>query len=111
MSLESVDNIDGGDSLPLGVLSVGNGVPDDVLEERSEDESGLVIDERGDSLDTTSSSESSDGRLGNTHDGGLERLGSHSLGSSLASNFAELSALTSVDRSHNYFIIIKRKLP
>ena len=72
MSLECIDNIDGGDSLPLGSFSVLYGVSDDVLEERSEDESGLVIDERGDSLDTTSSGQSSDGRLGDAHDGGLE---------------------------------------
>ena len=107
MSLESVDDVDGGDGLSLGVFGVGDRVPDDVLEERSEDESGLVVDERRDSLDTTSSGESSDGRLGDTHDGGLERLGSHSLGTSLTGNFAELSALaSSVDRSHFFYLII-----
>ena len=72
LTFQGIDDVHGGNSLPLGVFSVGDGVSDNVLEERSEDESGLVIDERGDSLDTTSSSESSDGRLGDTHDGGLE---------------------------------------
>jgi hypothetical protein len=33
LPLESVDNVEGGDGLPLGVLSVGNGVSDDVLED------------------------------------------------------------------------------
>merc|ERR1712139_563862 len=72
LSLESIDDIEGGDGLSLGVLSVGNRVSDDVLEEASENKSGLVIDERADSLDTTSSGESSDGWLGDTHDGSLD---------------------------------------
>ena len=33
LSLEGVHNIHGGDSLPLGVLGVGDGVSDDVLQE------------------------------------------------------------------------------
>ena len=102
LSLESVDDVDGGDGLSLGVLGVGDGVTDDVLEEGSEDEAGLVVDERGDSLDTTASGESADSRLGDAHDGSLERLLSESLGTGLAGNFAELAALASVDRSH-YF--------
>ena len=33
LSLESVDDIEGGDGLPLGVLGVGDGVSDDAFEE------------------------------------------------------------------------------
>ena len=33
LPLESVDNVEGGDGLPLGVLSVGDRVSDDVLED------------------------------------------------------------------------------
>jgi hypothetical protein len=33
LPLESVDDVEGGDGLPLGVLSVGDGVSDDVLED------------------------------------------------------------------------------
>ena len=33
LPLEGVDHIHGGNSLPLGVLSVGDSIPDDVLEE------------------------------------------------------------------------------
>ena len=68
LSLESVDNVEGGDGLSLGVLGVGDGVTDDVLEESLEDGAGLRVDVRGDSLDTTSSGQSSDGRLGDTLD-------------------------------------------
>ena len=33
LPLESVDNVEGGDGLPLGVLSVGDRVSDDVLKD------------------------------------------------------------------------------
>ena len=55
LSLESVDDIESSDGLSLGVLSVDNGVSDDVLEEASEDGAGLLVDVAGDSLDSTSS--------------------------------------------------------
>ena len=94
LSLKSVDDIEGGDGLSLGVFGVGNGVLDDVLEELSEDNSGLVIDEGADSLDTTSSGESSDSWLGDTKNGVLDGLGSESLGSSLSSDLSELSSFS-----------------
>jgi len=54
------------------VLSVGDGVTNNVLEEASEDVSGLLVDEGGDSLDTTAAGKSADSRLGDTEDGLLE---------------------------------------
>ena len=94
LSLEGIDDIEGGDGLSLGVLGVGDGVLDNVLEELSEDNSGLVIDEGADSLDTTSSGESSDSWLGDTEDGVLDGLGGESLGSTLSSDFTELSSFS-----------------
>ena len=44
LSLESVDDIESSDGLSLGVLSVDDRVTDDVLEERSEDGAGLLVD-------------------------------------------------------------------
>ena len=90
LSLESVDDVESGDGLSLGVLSVGNRVADNVLEEASEDVSGLFVDERRDSLDTTAASESADSGLGDAQNGLLEGLLGVSLGSDLAvalSNF------------------------
>ena len=66
LSLEGVDDVEGGDGLSLGVLGVDNGVADNVLEEASEDSAGLLIDVGRDSLHTTSSCKSADSRLGNT---------------------------------------------
>jgi len=44
LSLESVDNVEGSDSLALGVLSVGDGVTNDTLEEGLENTAGLLVD-------------------------------------------------------------------
>ena len=64
LSLKSVDNVHSSDGFSSGVLSVGDGISDDTLEESLEDLSGVIIDERRDSLDTSSSGESSDGGFG-----------------------------------------------
>lgn len=50
------------------MLSVGDGVPDGALEEGLEDSSGLLVDQPRDTLDTTSSSETSDSGLGDSLD-------------------------------------------
>ena len=44
LSLESVDNVERGDGLALGVLSVCDGIADDTLEEGLEDTTGLFVD-------------------------------------------------------------------
>ena len=69
LSLKSVDDVESGDGLSLGVLGVGHGVADDVLEEASQNVSGLLVDEGGDSLDTTAAGKSADSRLGDAEDG------------------------------------------
>lgn len=44
LSLESVDDVEGGDGLSLGVLGVGDGVSDDAFEEGLEDSAGFLVD-------------------------------------------------------------------
>ena len=86
LALESVDDVEGGDGLALGVLGVGDGVTDDVLEEGAENGAGLLVDVGADALDTTAAGEAADGGLGDAHDGFLEGLlGGEALGSRLAS--------------------------
>ncbi len=41
LALEGVNDVERGDGLPLGMLSVGDRVTDDILEEDLEDTSGL----------------------------------------------------------------------
>jgi hypothetical protein len=68
LALESIDNVKGSDGLALGVLSVGDSVADDVLEEVAENSAGLLIDQARDALDTTSASQAADSWLGDTLD-------------------------------------------
>ncbi|XP_013205288.2 uncharacterized protein LOC101981304 [Microtus ochrogaster] len=63
LALERVDHIHGGDGLTLSVLSVGDGVPDHVLQEHLQHTAGLLVNEAGDSLDTTASGQAADGGL------------------------------------------------
>jgi hypothetical protein len=87
LSLEGVDDVEGGDGLPLGVLSVGDGVADDALEEGLEDTAGLLVDHGGDTLDTTTAGETADGGLGDALDVVAENL-AVTLGAALAEALA-----------------------
>jgi hypothetical protein len=47
LTLEGVYDVEGGNSLALGVLSVGDGIADDALEEGLQDTTGLLVDHFG----------------------------------------------------------------
>ena len=64
LALQGVHNVKGCDSLPAGVLSVGDSVPDHILQEHLEHTTGLLVDETRDTLDTSTASQTPDGRLG-----------------------------------------------
>jgi hypothetical protein len=68
LPLQSIDNIHSDDNLPLGVLSVGDSILDDVLKENLEDTSGLFIDETTNTLVTTMASQMANSRLGDILD-------------------------------------------
>ena len=68
MPLEGIDHIKGGDGLPLRVLGVCDSIADDTLEEGLENTTGLLVDHGGDTLDTTTTSETADSGLGDTLD-------------------------------------------
>ena len=91
MTLKSIDNIHGGDCLPLGVLGVGDGITDDVLEEHLQDTTGLFVDETADSLDTTSASKTADGGLGDTLDVITQDF-AMTLGAAFAETFSTFAA-------------------
>ena len=91
LSLQSIDDIHSGDSLSLGVLSVSDGISDDVLKEDLEDTSGLLVDQTADTLDTTSAGQSTDGWLGDTLDVITQDF-AMSLGASFAQSFTSFSS-------------------
>lgn len=105
MALEGIDNIHGGDSLPLGMLSVGDSITDDVLKEDLEDTSGLLIDQARDTLDTTSASQTADSGLGDTLDVITQNL-AVTLGASLAESLASFASSSHVD----YFLSVKIRM-
>jgi hypothetical protein len=69
LTLESVADVESGDGLAASVLTEGDSITDDGLEEDLEDTAGLDVDVGGDTLDTTTTSETTDGGLGDTLDG------------------------------------------
>ena len=95
LPLEGIDDVHGGDGLPLGVLGVGDGIPDDVLKEDLEDTSGLLVDESRDTLDSSTASQSPDGGLGDALDVVPQHL-PVPLGTSLAESLASFAASSHV---------------
>ena len=90
LPLESIDNVHGGDSLSLGVLSVGHSITDDILKEHLQDTTGLLVDEARDTLDSTTAGKTTDSGLGDPLDVVTENL-PVTLGASLSETFASLS--------------------
>ena len=102
LPLESVNNIKSSDGFSSGVLSVGDSISDDTLEESLEDLSGVVINEGRDSLDTSSSGESSDSGLGDAFNRSLVgSLLSDSLGSNLSFSTNSFTSFS----SSSHFVI------
>ena len=99
LPLEGVDDIHGSYSLPLGVLSVGDGIPDDILKEYLENTSGLFVDEAGDTLDTTTTSQATNSRLGDTLDIVTKNL-AMTLGAPLSESLASLTASSHFDEMY-----------
>jgi len=68
LAFQSVDDVHRCDGLPLGVLGVRDGIADDVLEEHLQNTASLFVDQTRDTLDTTSASQTTNGRLRDTLD-------------------------------------------
>ena len=91
LTLEGVDDVERGDGLALGVLSVGDSVADDTLEEGLENTASLLVDHGRDTLDTTTTRETADGGLGDTLDVVAQDL-AVALGTTLSETLAALAA-------------------
>ena len=90
LALEGVHDVHGGHGLAAGVLSVGHGVTDHVLEEHLEDRAGLLVDEPRDALHTATASQTADRGLGDA----LDVVAQH-LAVTLRATFAEALAALS----------------
>ena len=98
LSLQSVDDVHGCDGLPLGVLGVGDGITDDVFQENLEDTSGFFVDQARDTLDTTTTSQTADGGLGDTLDVITQDF-AMTLGASLSESLASFTTSSHVEFS------------
>lgn len=90
LTLEGVDDVEGSDGLALGVLGVGDSVADDTLEEGLENTAGLLVDHGGDTLDTTTTSQTTNGGLGDSLDV-VTKYFPVTLGAPLSQSLASLS--------------------
>lgn len=107
MSLEGIDNIERSDGLALGMLSVCDSITNDTLKEGLENTTGLLVDHfeisaldanrgdgvhtRRDTLDTTTTSETTDSGLSDTLNVVTKNL-SVTLGSTLSKALATFAA-------------------
>ena len=96
LPLECVDHIHGGDGLPLGMFSVGDSVPDHILQEHLENSSGLLVDEARDTLDSSPPRQTADCRLGDSLDVIPENL-AMAFGTTLAQSFSSFSSSSHFD--------------
>ena len=96
LPLEGIDDIHSGDSLPLGVFGVGDGITDDVLKEDLEDTTGLLVDQARDTLDTSTSRQTADGGLGDTLNV-ITQYFAMTLSASLAESFSSFTTSSHVE--------------
>ena len=115
LTFQSVHDVHGRHSLPLGVFGVSYGVPNNVFQEYFQHATGLLVYQTGDTLYTAATSETPDSGLSDALDVVSQHL-SVSLGSSLPQSFATFSAsghvaLAYVVRMSRYFPRIPSFMP
>ncbi|TRY78829.1 hypothetical protein TCAL_12417 [Tigriopus californicus] len=106
-----VYHVHGGDGLSLGVFSVGDSITDDVLKEHLEDSACLLVDQARDTLDATTTSQSSNCRLGDTLNIITQDF-AMTLGASFAQTFASFASSShDIRRYQKSTELLIRKLP
>ena len=94
LSLKSEHNVHSSYSLTTSVLSVGNSITDDIFKEDLQHSSSFFIDGSRNTLDSSTTSETTNGRLGDTLDV-ITKNFSVALGSRLSKSFASFSSSVS----------------
>ena len=94
------------------MASVGDGVLEDTFEEEAKNLLSLGVDERVDTLDTTTTSETADSGLSDTLDVVAENLASKTLGATLSESLASLSTSRHVNQliKKDRYIFQKKKI-
>lgn len=99
LSLQSVDDIEGGDGLTLGVFGIGDGITNDTLEEGLQNTTGFFVDHGRNTLDTTTTRKTSDSWLGDTLDVVSQNL-TMTLSATLSETLSALSACREIELVH-----------
>ena len=89
LALESVDDVERRDRLALGVLRVRDRVADHAFKEELEHTTSLVVDQTRDTLNTTTTGETTDSGLGDTLDVVAQNL-AMAFSTALSETFAAL---------------------
>jgi len=91
LTLQGVDDVHGCDGLPLGVLGIGDGISDDVLEKYLQHTASLLVDQTRNTLHATSACQTTDGRLRDSLDVVAENL-PVTLGASFSQSLATFTS-------------------
>ena len=87
LALEAVNDVHGGDSLSAGVLGVGDRITDNVLQKDLQNTTGFLINQSGNTLHTTTTSQTANGGLRNSLDVITQYL-AVTLGAALSQTFS-----------------------
>ena len=90
MTFKSVDDVQSSDSLSLSMFSISDSVSDDDFKENLQNTSSFLLDESRNTLDSTSTGQSTDGGFSNTLDVITKDL-SVTLGASFSKSFASFT--------------------
>jgi hypothetical protein len=96
LAFQSIDNVHGCDGLSLGVFGVCDGITNDVLEENFQNATGFFVDQARDTLHTATTSQTTDGWLGDTLDV-ITKNFTMTLRSSFSETFSSFAASSHVD--------------
>ncbi|XP_055611520.1 uncharacterized protein LOC129758101 [Uranotaenia lowii] len=98
LSLQGIDDVHSSDGLALGVFSVGDSVTDHVFQEHLQHTSGFLVDQTRDTLDSSTTSQTTDSGLGDTLDVVTQNF-AMTLGASLSESFASLATSFTMART------------
>ena len=105
LPLQSIDDVHGSDGLPLGMLGVGDSIANNILQENLENASGLLIDQARDTLDSSTASKTTDGRLGDALDVITQDF-AVTLGASLSESLASFASTSHVE----FFLSVENRM-
>ncbi|KAF3854462.1 hypothetical protein F7725_022517 [Dissostichus mawsoni] len=107
LPLQGIHHIHGGHSLSLGVLGVGDGITDHILQEDLQHPTGLLVDQTGDTLHSATASQTANSGFGDSLDVITENF-TVTLGASFAESLSSFSSSTHFRVLFGRWVALKR---